>query len=116
MATGSSADDTSPTRLSAPVAGQCRWRPEGRRHPRRTSPPPDALFSDPEFVVAIIDMTTPSSSASVPPSAAAGSGLDLPLSLSHSCTRDRKEHDIHLLLYHQNMYLCPICAQSTILV
>ena len=30
-----------------------------------------------------------------------------PTPFSHSYTRDRKEHEIYLLLYHQNMYPCP---------
>ena len=95
MATGSSTDATSPTRLFTPVAGQCRWRPEGRHHPRRTSPPPDALFPDPEFIAAIGAMSSPSAGNSVPPPTAGGSGLRLSL-LTHSCTRSRKEPMIYL--------------------
>ena len=110
VTTRSSADATSPTRLFVPVAGQCRWRPEGHRHPRRPSPPPDALFSDPEFVAAIIDMTTPSSSASAPPPSTGGSGLTSS-SPSHLCTRSRKE-PLYLCIHAKNIFPSPICVHK----
>ena len=67
------ATSTTMTRSAAPIPGQCRWRPEGYCFPRRPSPPPDGLFSDPEFAVGV--MTTPSSSAFVPPPSTGGAGL-----------------------------------------
>ena len=58
VVTGSSADASSPMRLFAPVDGQYRWRSEGRRHPHRPSPLPDALFADPDFALTVGAMTS----------------------------------------------------------
>jgi len=107
--TGSSAGaatSTTTTRSAAPVAGQCRWRPESYRFPRRSSPPPDALFANPEFAAAVGVMSTPSASASVPPPATAGSGP--PLSLS--CIRCRQELPIYLCIHVKNLFPHPICV------
>ena len=106
---GSSTDDTSPTRLSAPSPASAVGDPKVADTHAEPPPPPDALFSDPELVAAIIDMTTPSSSASAPPPSTDGSGLhSSSLSLSHLCTRSREEHLLYSCIYVQNMFPYPI--------
>ena len=58
-----------------PVDGQCRWRPEGYRYPRRPPPSPDCELVDPhltdsDFLASIldsIDAMAPSSSTAPPP-------------------------------------------------
>ena len=37
------------------VPGQCRYRPEGYRYPRRPPSPPDPRLANPDFLASILD-------------------------------------------------------------
>ena len=69
------------------VPGQCQWRPEGYRYPRRPTPSPDHELVDPhladsDFLASILDsidaMAPAGTSSSAPPPT---DGLHPPLSL-----------------------------------